>query len=137
MPQLGEISVNDPIEVAIKLSSQWPARQAANAGEPRAQDLVDVVTNPEIGLSSDRRTGAAQQLAQAHGRLLATALGKGQRSHANADNPARTRMRLHPGRGRRARQEKATGIGAGVDGPAHKVPALGHELPLVNQDWGR
>jgi hypothetical protein len=53
----------------------------------------------------------------------------------DADDPTRAGVSLYFGWGRRAGQEKAAWIRAGIDGAPHEVPALGHVLPLIDEDW--
>lgn len=134
VPQLGEIPVDDPIEVAVELGPQWPARQMAHAGEAGVQHLPNVDVDPEVGASLDWRTVAGQQLSKAYRGRIQTSLRQRQWAHSNADYPARTGVGLHFGRQCRAGQGIGTWIGARIDGTSHEVPTLGHMLPLVDED---
>jgi hypothetical protein len=98
MAELGEVALGDPVEIAIQLHTQRPVVfDAADAGQPRAHDLVGVRLQAHRCLAGDLGL-AGEQVGEADSRLGQAALGEAEGAHAHGHDAAtpRVRRRLNP-----------------------------------------
>jgi hypothetical protein len=137
LPQLRKVAVDDAPHVAVQLRAQRPIVERSDAGEPGAEDLVDVIGKRDAGLAVERWTAAIEQLPEADGGGARHPLRERKRAHAQADDAPAAGVGARPPRRRRAGEQEAARSCARVHGATDLVPYRRHVLPLVDQHGRR
>ena len=122
MAELGEVAVDDALDVGIELPSQRAPLQSTQPGEARPEDLIGVVLEPHRGAAIDDRTLTTEKLSEANRGSLVHSLGERKRTHAQADNAcdAGVRPPLHWRRG--AGEQELARVRTGIYGTTNAVP---------------
>ena len=129
-----EVTLHDALQVTVEEVGACGFGQAACGREPRADDLTRIVLQPDVRLTLDRSSLAAEQPAQTHRRHLDATLGESQRAHPQRQDATSPGVRTVLTR--RAREQVAARWRSVVDRPADHVPRGGNTLPLIDQDRG-
>ena len=137
MIEIGEVPLDDPVQIAVERRPQQAPGVPANAGEPRPHDLGGVVDHRDGGVAVEVGLRAAQQRAEAHRRLPRQPLSKRHRAHAHGHDATGPRMGRLVRRLRRPGQQEPARRIVLVHGAPDEVPRLRKALPLVDEDRRR
>ena len=130
---LGEIAVDDAVQVRVQQRPSGRVRPAEDGGQTAADDLLDVLLEPHSRRPADGWPAAGEQRGQRH-RRDDSPLGEGGGPHAQVHDASCTGVRGRGLRGRRPGEEEPSWRGVLVHGPAHDVPCSPlwcHALPGV------
>jgi hypothetical protein len=128
-----KVVLRDSSEVTIKLGAAGPSHETSQAREAGRDDFLGVPGEIELGMAVHRTVHTAQQLSQAYRWQPWESLRERQRTHANADDAAGSRMsrgRWSSGTGK----DELSGRSILVYRSPHKIPQFRDSLPFVEED---
>ncbi|CAB4952817.1 unannotated protein [freshwater metagenome] len=130
-PRLGEVVIDNAVQIAVEGRCAGPVAQGADAREARDDDLVDIVGQCEFGVTADLFVVAGQESCHRHRGVSGEPFGQAQRPHAQGDDPPGPRVGTGVRRGA-GEQEPTTGR-LFVDEPSDRIPHSRDALPFAQQ----